>query len=110
MHRCFVKEIEIELDFNKDPIFLNADNPVFKDGVKIYEEKIDNNEKIDHVELIKVKKVKNLLSILKVTKLILLGKDVKENKYIYIVTNGHHRTQAYFNKKKKLKAKIIGSL
>lgn len=109
-HRCFIEEIPIELDFERDPIFLNADNFIYEEGVKKYEKKIDNNEEIDYVEVIKVRNIKNLLGILNISGIVPLGIEVKIDDWIYIVTCGHHRTKARFNKIKKLKARIIGSI
>ena len=106
LHR--VKEYTpIELDIKKDPVFLDVVNEIDKETLKKYEEKIENNIKIDPVNVIKVKNKENILEELDVSELISLTREARKDEWIYIITDGCHRATAHRNKKKNIPAYLI---
>ena len=101
-----VKEYtRIEINIEKDLIFLNAENVLDKNTLKNYEENINNN--IIPIEVFKTKYRDTLLKELGIKKLIPLIREANSGEWIYIVTDGNHRATAFVNKKKNIPAYLI---
>jgi len=97
----------VELEIEKDLVFLNSENVLDKNTLKEYEEKIEKRERIKPIEIFKTRNRENILEELDVPKLIPLIREAQKDEWIYVVTDGNHRATAFVNKGKNIPAYLI---
>ena len=97
----------IELDIEKDLIFLSVENVIDQNTLKDYENKIEKGEEINLIDVFKTRNRKNILEDLNTSGLVPLIREAEEGEWMYIVTDGNHRATAHVNKKKNIPAYLI---